>query len=99
MDKALPLLIQCPNCAAPVGRRCTIPTDDGRKSVRWVHMARMDAANEQLLNEATEYMVDFNEDDEAQCEFYDDRDKADEFAKSVNGVLFAVRRIASYEKE
>lgn len=32
--------VKCPNCQSGPGRKCTQPTDTGRKAVRWVHLAR-----------------------------------------------------------
>jgi hypothetical protein len=35
--------VTCPNCQAQPGRRCSQPTDTGRRDVAWVHLAREDA--------------------------------------------------------
>jgi len=32
--------VRCPNCYAQPGQKCTQPTDDGRRAVPWVHLAR-----------------------------------------------------------
>lgn len=31
----------CPACHAKPGRRCTQPTDTGRKAVDWLHLSRV----------------------------------------------------------
>lgn len=38
--------VTCPNCQAPPGTPCTQPTDTGRRSVAWVHLARQSAFSE-----------------------------------------------------
>jgi len=30
----------CPSCQSKPDRKCTQPTDNGRKPVRWVHLER-----------------------------------------------------------
>jgi hypothetical protein len=30
----------CPNCTSGPGQWCTQPTDNGRRAVPWVHLAR-----------------------------------------------------------
>lgn len=41
------LKLPCPACFAEVGHFCTAPTNDGRRDVKWYHLAREDAADEQ----------------------------------------------------
>ncbi len=36
---------RCPACQSAPGRRCTAPTDNGRRAVDWVHHARQDLAD------------------------------------------------------
>ena len=31
---------KCPDCNSEPGAKCTVPTDNSRKPVRWVHHAR-----------------------------------------------------------
>lgn len=31
----------CPVCHAKPGRRCTAPTDTGRRPVEWLHLSRV----------------------------------------------------------
>lgn len=33
--------IVCPNCNALPGKKCTTPTDNGRKEVNWIHYSRI----------------------------------------------------------
>lgn len=30
----------CPVCFSPAGKKCTMPTDTGRKAVQWIHLKR-----------------------------------------------------------
>lgn len=98
MNELDTLGVQCPNCQAPATHRCTVPTDTGRKSVRWVHSARVDAAVKQMREHSSEYLVEFTDGGgEAQCEFYAARDTAEAIAKEREGALYEVRLIANYE--
>lgn len=41
-----PLGDDCPACGAQAGMPCTVPTDRGRREVKWVHMGREDRFHE-----------------------------------------------------
>lgn len=45
------LTVVCPNCNAQAGKACTMPTDNGRRFIRSLHWARIDASNEQARTE------------------------------------------------
>lgn len=38
-----PYTVACPNCQAKPSEPCTQPTAGGRRTVLWVHSARVDA--------------------------------------------------------
>lgn len=40
-----PLMIPCPVCNAGAGYPCNIPTETGRRDVRWFHNLRQDRAS------------------------------------------------------
>lgn len=42
---AAPIEVACPNCQAPEGKPCNVPTDSGRRSVPWFHAARENLAS------------------------------------------------------
>jgi len=39
-----PFTVQCPACNAAVSVPCNAPTNTGRRTVDWVHLARIDLA-------------------------------------------------------
>ena len=43
VTRAQALTVDCPACQAKAGDSCTQPTDNGRKAVAWVHLARESA--------------------------------------------------------
>lgn len=39
-QKLNPITVTCPNCQSPPGEFCTQPTENGRRTVKWFHLAR-----------------------------------------------------------
>ena len=90
------LLVECPACAAPVGKPCNVPARDGRRDVGWFHLRREELATQKLL----EYMVDFTDGGgEAQTEFFESKDAALERAQETEGKLYEVLLMEDFSVE
>ena len=49
----------CPNCNAQPGRKCTQPTDSGRKEVSWFHLARERVDNTKCIGHNCDHLAPF----------------------------------------
>ncbi len=46
-----PIEIDCPACLVPAWEWCTAPSENGRREVKWYHLARIAVAEERTALE------------------------------------------------